>query len=74
MPIYVKRINPKDEVINNILKEGYGLHSITPVNKGYVTDLIYHFIKEVADEPNYNIGTNFFANEMPNPFEPPRIE
>lgn len=59
--MYKKLVNPTEEEVNEVLmKENYSLHSVTPVRRDYTqtrTDLIYHFIKEVAF-PEWKIGVD----------------
>jgi hypothetical protein len=66
MEMYKKLIDPKEEQVNEILQQGYELHSVSVVRRGE-THLWYHFIKHVVGPPEL-----LFTEDigMPNPFEP----
>lgn len=70
--MYRKLINPIEEEVSELLKEGYNLHSVTPIKKPYTqthSDLVYHFIKEVVVNINPQIiGIDWTQEE--NPFKP----
>lgn len=61
--MYKKLIEPTEEEVNELLKQGYTLHSVTHIianNSYYTNKLVYHFIKYVVDNPiNYDV--NFFS-------------
>lgn len=52
--MYKKLIEPTEEEVNELLKQGYTLHSVTHIianNSYYTNKLVYHFIKYVVDNP-----------------------
>lgn len=56
--MYKKLINPEEHEVDNLLSQGFSLHSVTAsINNSARSDkfntiLIYHFIKEVYEDPN----------------------
>jgi hypothetical protein len=63
--MYKRLVDPTEEQVSEVLKEGYILHSVSVVKRSEA-HLIYHFVKYVAERPLPDF--NVYSDE--NPFKP----
>ena len=68
MAQYRKLTNPTEHDIEYLLADGFKLHSVTPIQYGGNTQLVYHFIRYEIQYVNPMMVNMDHA--MPNPFEP----
>jgi hypothetical protein len=66
---YLKETNPSESKVNQILNDGYILHSVSvipAINDLYKTRLVYHFILDLshAVEDSYVVGIDLSKNDF----------
>jgi hypothetical protein len=67
MSTYKKLIDPKEEQVNEILQQGYELHSVSVVKRGE-THLWYHFIKPKQYYVNVDYANDSAVDCSPKPY------